>query len=298
MAPTDAFDDAEELDASPAQASDRDLVELFKGLLRAEIAGARDGAVEDTIASARDRDRTRLLLCLGDALQDGQIAAWIDADAALRRRAIALVRSVAPPDPGAAHNARAMACVRGFASWQRHEHRLLIVPGYTPLDARSAAPGVHPIALRRLQMAVEDLRAGQAPFVLVSGGNVYPRGTPYCEALEMKAILRGMGVEEEHILLDARARHTTTNLRNAGRMMRALDIPEAVIVTKGGGIGGSDFFGQDFYLKNPTLSTFHARCERELGYRVGELTSAGDGRILFKPAPDVDRPAFRDPLDP
>lgn len=298
MAPTDAFDDADELDPSSGQSLDEDLAALFESLLRAELTGSRRGAVESTILQAPEADRMRLVLCLSDAMQRGDLATWIRADSARARGAIAIARACMPPDPGAAHNERVLARIRGFREWDRFEHRVLVVPGYTPLDTRVATPGVHPVTRRRLEMAAEDLRANKAPFLLVSGGNVYPRGTPYYEAMEMKTALRSMGIDDDSILVDTRARHTTTNLRNAGRMMRALGIPSSVVVTKGGGIGGSDFFGQDFYLANPTLSTFHSRCERELGYRVGALEGIGDGRILFTPSPDVDRFSFRDPLDP
>lgn len=80
--------------------------------------------------------------------------------------------------------------------------------------------------------------------------------------------------------------------------MRALGLSNALVVTIGGGVAGSNFFGQDFYLANPTLSTFHARCERELGYRVGDLHGIDEGRIRFTPSVQVDRPSYRDPLDP
>lgn len=298
MAPTDAFDDADELVPSSDQASDEVIAAFFRTLLRAELAGVRPSAVERTISDAAESDRSRLLLCLGDALQDDDLASWIQADAHRCLHAIAIIRAVAPPDPGADHNARVMARIRAFRGWDPYEHRLLIVPGYTPLDARVATPGVHPVTRRRLQMAEADLRANKAPFLLVTGGNVYPRGTPYYEALEMKSALCEMGVDEDRILVDARARHTTTNLRNAGRIMRALGIPKGLIVTVGGGVAGSDFFGQDFYLANPTLSTFHGRCERELGYRVGDLERVDEGRIELTPSSQVDRFWFRDPLDP
>ena len=35
--------------------------------------------------------------------------------------------AVAPPDPGADHNARVMARIRAFRGWDPYEHRLLIV---------------------------------------------------------------------------------------------------------------------------------------------------------------------------
>jgi hypothetical protein len=102
----------------------------------------------------------------------------------------------------------------------------------------------------------------------------------------------------ERILVDARARHSTTNLRNAGRLMLAAGMRNALVSTMGGGLFGSDVFGQDFYFSNPVLSTFYARCESELGYRVGELADGSDGLVSFVPAPEVTRIGFRDVLDP
>jgi hypothetical protein len=89
-----------------------------------------------------------------------------------------------------------------------------------------------------------------------------------------------------------------TNLRNAGRLLLQHGLGRALVVTLGGGAFGSDAFGQDFYFAHPTLSTFHARCDRQLGYRVGELEEDGDHRIAFTPAPAVARVMFRDALDP
>ena len=294
MAPTDAFDDADDLD--PHGVSNAELVATITSLLRADVSGVRPGAVKSALDAA-PKDRASLLHALADALRDRSLATWIAADAARRARAIAIAQAVAPQDPGAQHNTIALASVRSFAQWERFEYRLIIVPGYTPLDQKHPAPGVHPVARRRLEMAVEDHRANKAPFILVSGANVHPRGTPYFEAIEMKNALCAMGIQPERILVEARARHTTTNLRNAGRIMRKLGVAKGLVLTKGGGIGGSDLFGQDFYLAHPGLSTFHGRCESELGYRVGELRGVGDGRIEFEPSPSVDQPSW-DPLDP
>jgi hypothetical protein len=114
----------------------------------------------------------------------------------------------------------------------------------------------------------------------------------------MKKVLAGLGVPSPRILADARARHSTTNLRNAGRVLLEHRLARALVVTLGGGLLGSDVFGQDFYFGNPSLSTFHARCQRELGYRLGDLEKDGDHRIAFTPAPEVRRIGFRDALDP
>lgn len=299
MAPTDAFDDDDKLQVPASGSSEQELRDTLKSLFRAELAGDRDGAIESAIKSASSSaDRAAALLCFADALGDEALVAWIEADSRRRARALAIVRAVAPPDPEAAHNAAVSERVKSFEEWSRFSYRLIVVPGFTPPDATVATREVHPVTQKRLQMAAEDFRAGKAPFILVSGANVYPRGTPYYEAVGMKVALCAMGIDEERIVVETRARHTTTNLRNSGRFMRAHQITAALIVTKGGGAFGSDFFGQDFYLSHPTLSTFHGRCERELGYRVGDLRSVEDGRIELTPAPEVDRPSYRDPLDP
>lgn len=298
MPQTDAFDDADDLDPSAADVTDQDLCALFATLLRAELTGTRAGAIESTLDAVPASARSRMLLCLGDALRDDDLVHWIASDSRRRARAIAIALAIVPPDPAAAHNAIAVAHARSFREWDRYDYPVIIVPGYTPLATTAASRGVHPVAQARLAMASRDLAANKAPFILVSGGNVYPRGTTVYEALEMKDALVALGVRPESILVDARARHTTTNLRNAGRTMRSLGMSKGLIVTMGGGVAGSTFFGQDFYLSHPTLSTFHSRCERELGYRVGELRGIDDARIELVPSPSVDQPSFRDPLDP
>lgn len=171
----------------------------------------------------------------------------------------------------------------------------LIVPGYTPLDAREPLHlSAIPAARRRLDQALADLRAGLAPLVIVSGGSVYPPGTPYNEALMMREYLLGHGASEDQILVEPHARHTTTNLRNTGRMLRDLGLRSAVVVTG----FESETFSQAFYLSYPTLSTFRLRCQRELGYSVGELDGMDEHHIAFRPAPEVDTVDYRDPLDP
>lgn len=292
--PSGAFDDADELD--PTGVSSTDLAALFTSLMRADVSGVRPGAVVSTFQSSSS-PRSELLLALSDAVNTSGLFDWINADSERRTRSVAIAKALCPSDPAGVHNARAVRFFQQFSEWADFEYKLLIVPGYTPSGQREAVAGVHEVARRRLEMALADHRAGKAPFIFVSGANVYPRGTTVFEGLEMLNALINMGLPPERILVDAFARHTTTNLRNAGRFMRRHGASKALIITKGGGIGGSDFFGQDFYLQNPTISTFHGRCRKELGYEVGELRAAGDGRIEFQPSPHVDRQAF-DPLDP
>jgi hypothetical protein len=170
----------------------------------------------------------------------------------------------------------------------------LIVPGYTPrLGWRG---GLHPKNVERLSRALDDLRAGWAPVVIVSGGAVH---SPDNEALLMRAWLLRRGVEEEQIIVEPCARHTTTNLRNAGRVILQAGAAEAVVVSSDQPDWrprrtGWRFADQSYYLGFPWISTFHLRCMVELGYRVGELTWMEPMHVHFRPSPEVFRRSWRD----
>lgn len=292
------FEDEEALGRLVVGTNTAELVAIYRSLLRADIAGLRAGAVASSVELARGADHERALFAIRDALQNDELRAWIEADATRRARIEALTLRITQKDPSTSHNARSLPVFQAFKNWADYAYPLVIVPGYTPFDLKEGKPGVHSVCRERLDEAVADFRAKIAPFILVSGANVYPRGTPYYEAVEMKKVLVTLGVPEERILVEARARHSTTNLRNAGRIMLKHGLSRAVIATKGGGIKGSNLFDQDFYFSNPTISTFHLRCEKELGYRVGVLTDAGENRTRFEPAMAVTRILWRDPLDP
>ena len=293
---TDAFDDVAQLAAPQTTPAER--AATVASLVRADLTGDTPGAVLRAFQSAPPSERSDLLFAWNDAMDVDGLGDWIDADAGRRARAQDLVRELAPPDPSPRENEAALAAARAYTSWDASPAAVVVIPGYTPLDQAQPAPGLHPVAVRRVALAVQGFQANKAPFVLASGGAVYPPGTPYVEALLMKKALLDAGVPPDRVLVDARARHSTTNLRNAGRIMRALGMRRAIIATVGGGVLGSDLFGQDFYFSNPVISTFYARCASELGYRVGDLEDAGDGLVAFLPAPEVTRIGFRDVLDP
>ena len=71
----------------------------------------------------------------------------------------------------------------------------------------------------------------------------------------MKRALLGIGIPKDSIIVEARARHSTTNLRNAGRYMLSHGLVRGLVTPPGGGIGGSRVFDQTFY--SPTR-----RCRR------------------------------------
>ncbi len=170
----------------------------------------------------------------------------------------------------------------------------LIVPGYTPLGALEPL-GVRdiPAAQKRLDLALRLYRCATAPVIIVSGGSVYPPGSPINEALSMREYLLEEGCDESALLIEPYARHTPTNLRNSGRILRRAGRLRGLIVT------GFDnpAFSQAFYLSNPTLSTFRERCRRELGYFPGELRAHAANQIAYSPSPDVERRTLHDPWD-
>jgi uncharacterized SAM-binding protein YcdF (DUF218 family) len=78
----------------------------------------------------------------------------------------------------------------------------------------------------RVEVAARRYKDGQAPLILVSGGYVHPNQTADCEALEMKkSLIDDYGVPADSIIVEPRARHATTNLRNAARHMYRYGIP-------------------------------------------------------------------------
>lgn len=210
-------------------------------------------------------------------------------------RALAAAR----PDYGVApRNAATAATVRaGSATLGRtFAYDVLIVPGYTPLDA------TRPLRLRdvrgammRVALAYTEFLDGRAPFVLLSGGCVHPAGTPWNEGVMMADELVSKGVPADRLLIDPWARHSTTNLRNAGRMMLDLGLARGLIVS--GFETDTWLASQAFYFGHPTLSTFYTRCRETLGYQVGDLDGIDEHRVAFTPAPEVRTPDYRDPLD-
>jgi hypothetical protein len=129
---------------------------------------------------------------------------------------------------------------------------VLIVPGYANAEFRGA---LHPRAIDRLHIAAEDFAEGRAPFILVSGGNVHPAGTPFNEATEMRRyLIETLHVPADRIILEPLARHSPTNVRNAGRYMVQNGLTRAQIVSDAQIFGQpmifnashGPFFGVDF----------------------------------------------------
>jgi hypothetical protein len=181
--------------------------------------------------------------------------------------------------------ARALAA---RTDWKAFRYSLLIVPGVGPEDVGTA---LSPRSKLHALLAAQRYRQGLAPFILVSGSAVHPRGTRFVEAVEIRrALIERYGIPADRVILEPYARHTTTNLRNATRRMVSLGIPldrPTLIVTDA---------EQSKYIESQTFSD---RNRTELGYSpgaVGRRLSLYD--LEFRPSRLSLRHDPRDPLDP
>jgi hypothetical protein len=184
------------------------------------------------------------------------------------------------------YNAPAMARAR-MLDWSRYAYTAIIVPGIGPDDLATPLSAKGKL---NVHMAAQHFFDGVAPFIIVSGGMVHPRGTSHAEALEMRqALIERFGVPADCIVLEPYARHTTTNLRNASRRLAALGAPDrdALIVT---------YAEQSKMIESPA---FAARNRLELGYEPGIVgTRLSPNELTFRPAKESLRIDPMDPLDP
>ncbi len=174
------------------------------------------------------------------------------------------------------------------AEWAKYPFTVIVVLG-SGTDRPNLA--MSPYGKMRTALAAKRWREGKAPFILVSGGYVHPMQTPYCEALEMKkALIRDYGIPAEAILIDPHARHTTTNIRNAARLIFRYGIPvnrPALITTDNG------------HSASVEAPAFKTRCLAELGYEpYRELKRYSVFDLEFLPNVEALQLDPADPLDP
>ncbi len=147
-----------------------------------------------------------------------------------------------------------------MVKWAQFPYTVIVVLGNGPERADVA---LAPVGRLRLVVAVREFRAKKAPFILVTGGYVHPNLTPYSEAMEMKkALLTEFGIPENAIIVDPQARRTTTNLRNAARLMYRYGFPlerKGLILT------------DQLHSASVETPMFMERCKRDFGYEPVRL---------------------------
>lgn len=184
-------------------------------------------------------------------------------------------------------NAPAMKRARGI-DWARFRYSAMIVTGVGPeVDGMALSP----FGKYHLRLAAQRFAAGDVPFIIVTGGRAHPRATRFAEAEQMRAaLIERYGVPADAIVIEPYARHTTTNLRNATRLLIAMGAPlerDAIIVCNP---------GQSASIESPQ---FVQRNLRELGYEPGKVgRRVSPTELEFRPSPLSVRIDPRDPLDP
>jgi|SRR5579859_3059438 len=172
--------------------------------------------------------------------------------------------------------------------WSRYKYATIVIPGQGP---ELTTTPISPINKMHCSIAAMRYKEGWAPFIIVSGGYCYPFRGPYCEAIEMrKFLVERFGIPANAILIDPHARHTTTNIRNADRLIIRYGIP----ITK-----PSVFITTRSQLSMAAGDGFDRRNLFELGYlpyRDKQQLSLHD--ISFYPVMESLHMDPYDPLDP
>lgn len=170
--------------------------------------------------------------------------------------------------------------------WRRYPYSVIMVPGAGPEEPCVALSAE---AMLRCRLAALRYREGLAPFVMVSGGKVHPYKTPFIEAVEMKIyMMRVLHIPEKALIIEPHARHTTTNMRNAARLIFRYKIPAdkpAVVSTT--------------KLQSDAIQKMEGRCLKELGYMPYRLGKLVNGKVLeFYPLKQANQIDADEPMDP
>ena len=172
--------------------------------------------------------------------------------------------------------------------WAQYRYTAILVLGVGP--ERNGVP-LSALSKLNVELAANRFHAGLAPLIITSGSTVHPRRTRFAEAMEMrKALIERYDIPPDVILVDPHARHTTTNIRNATRLLIALHAPlnhDVLMVSNPAHISAIE--SPEFTQRNLT----------DLGYipgKIGKRLSAFE--ITFRPSTFSLRIDPRDPLDP
>ncbi len=129
-------------------------------------------------------------------------------------------------EPLATINAKAYQRIKTI-NWGLYPYSAILSPGEGPENNMPLSPN----ARYRCMLAAEHFKKLQAPFIIVSGGFVHPFQTPYNEAVEMKKYLvQVLQIPENAVIIEPHARHTTTNFRNANRIVYRNGMPHKKIL--------------------------------------------------------------------
>ncbi|MFS0490929.1 YdcF family protein [Leadbetterella byssophila] len=171
--------------------------------------------------------------------------------------------------------------------WKKYKYATIVLPGAGPsIEIPLSHEGkIH------CDVAARRYLAGDAPFIITSGGYCYPFQSPYNEAVEMKKyLMEKYNIPASAIIVEPHARHTTTNIRNAVRLIIRYGIPTDM---------PSLFATSMSQTKYAAADSFDARNLRELGYLpYRNKKQLSNHTIAFYPVIDCLHMDPYDPLDP
>ena len=174
--------------------------------------------------------------------------------------------------------------------WSDFDYSVIVVLGDSP-NSPSDLPNISLGGMARADYGVALYKQGKAPIIAFTGGHLFPIHTIYSEAIEMKKyVMDKYGIPENRILVDPHARHTTSNMRNIGRLFFRYGIPtdkKAIVSTT---------LSQSKYVAS---TTFMTRSQREMGHIPIQLYNRlSDFDLEFTPKIEVLHLDSSDPLDP
>jgi DUF218 domain len=173
-------------------------------------------------------------------------------------------------------------------SWSGYRYSAIVVLGNGPTDPAVRLSG---LGLLHLEFAVARYREGAAPFILVSGGFVHPPRTQFNEALEMKrTLIERYHVPAASIVVDPHARHTTTNFRNAVRLLYRYRVPFEMKA-----LAVADEYQVD-QIMSEAFDERNLRQTDTLPYLSKSRISPAE--VEFVPSVDALQVNWEDPLDP
>ncbi|WP_158962545.1 YdcF family protein [Myroides fluvii] len=185
------------------------------------------------------------------------------------------------------YNATAQAYAQEV-NFKEYPYNTLIVLGDGPTNYRDPLSALGKL---NLEIAVAQYKQKKAPFIIVSGGHVHPNRTATCEAIVMKdELMRIYGIPEKAIIVEPYARHTTTNLRNATRLMLryGFDLTQKSMIVS-----------HYNHIRMIHDDKFKKRFIQELGYLPGEFIEIEQGELLeYYPVKVMTHINPLEPLDP
>ena len=171
--------------------------------------------------------------------------------------------------------------------WANYPYAAILVLGAGPSDDQP----ISEMCKERCRTGAAIYRDKKAPFIIVSGGYVHPFGTKYSEAIEMKKFLAdSCGIPETAIIAEPHARHTTTNIRNANRILFRNGFPmdKKVLCTS-----------SKAHITYVNSIFFDKVCDKDLRYHpYKNVKRLDDNSVEYEPVVESLHEDPFDPLDP